>query len=45
MDLLICLLVLLWIFSPINITKEIDENGNINIKIKCGKNNKDRKDK
>lgn len=37
MDLLICILILLAIISPINITKIVEEDGTIEIKIKCGK--------
>ena len=44
MELLICILILLWIFSPINITKVVDEEGNTTVSIKCGKKvNKDNK--
>lgn len=44
MEILICILVILFILSPINITKIVEEDGSVNIKIRCGKKAKEEDD-
>lgn len=43
LELLLCILILLWLFSPIDIKREVDEEGNTKVSINCGNKNKKNK--